>query len=127
VFGTASRSEARDAIDEAAQAEGWRVPAWYCELKQRAVPLLGTAEDMERTAKEAGLRDVVVDERAIDVGVHEPEQLVAYRLGQAQFSDWLDRRPPGQDDELSARLAEAARPVMRPYRPLVVFVSARIP
>jgi SAM-dependent methyltransferase len=126
VFSNASQNDARDAIDRAAQEEGWRVPAWYTDLKQTAVPLLGTPEDMERTAQISGLDDIVVSEQAVDVGVSDPEQLVAYRLGQASFSEWLDQVEPEQRKEIRLRLVEAIRPVMRPYRPLVVFLSALV-
>jgi ubiquinone/menaquinone biosynthesis C-methylase UbiE len=127
VFSNASQNDARDAIDRAAQEQGWRVPAWYIELKQTAVPLLGTTEDMERTAAQIPrLADIVVSEHRVDVGVNEPEQLVAYRLGQASFSDWLDQVEPEQRNEIRARLVEAIRPIMRPYRPLVVFLSALV-
>jgi hypothetical protein len=127
VYANASRSDARDAIDQAAQREGWQVPDWYTQLKQEATPLLGTAEAMGRAAVHAGLVDVVVDERAVDVGVTEPEQLVDYRLGQAHFSAWINQVEPSRAKGIRARLVEAIRPVMVPYRPIVVFLSADVP
>lgn len=127
VFANASRSEVRDAVDEAAQQEGWRVPGWYREVKQQAVPLLGAAEDMERVARRAGLVAVSVEEREVDVGVTEAEQLVDYRLGQAHFSAWLGRLGPARAGAVRDRLVETIRPIMRPYRPIVVFLSALAP
>ena len=125
-FASASASDARDAIDREAQARGWRIPEWYTELKQHTVPLLGTAEDMGRVARRAGLVDVTVDERAVDVGVTEAEQLVDYRLGQAHYSPWLDQLGPERAEALRAYLVQAIRPIMRPYRPVVVFLSALV-
>jgi hypothetical protein len=81
---------------------------------------------MERTAQISGLDDIVVSEQAVDVGVSDPEKLVAYRLGQANFSEWLDQVEPEQRKEIRLRLVDAIRPVMRPYRPLVVFLSALV-
>jgi SAM-dependent methyltransferase len=127
VFANTSRSEARDTIDQAAQIEGWPVPAWYRQLKVAATPLLGTAGDMARAATHAGLVEVVVDERAVDVDVGEPEQLVDYRLGQAQFSGWLHDMGPSRAEKVRSRLVDATRPIMRPYRPIVVFLSAIVP
>jgi SAM-dependent methyltransferase len=127
VYATASRSSVRDAIDQAAQEEGWRIPSWYSDLKRTAVPLLGSAPDMERVAKRAGLRDIVVDERAVDVGVTEPEQLVDYRLGQANYAEWLGRMQPGRAEQIRDRLVAEIRPIMQPYLPVVVFLAARIP
>lgn len=127
VYSNASRSEVRDTIDRSAQSEGWQVPGWYTEIKQSAVPLLGTAEDMERVAKAAGLLDVTVDERPVDVGVTQPEQLVDYRLGQAHYAAWLDQLGPRRARQVKARLVDAIRPIMVPYRPIVVFLAAVTP
>jgi SAM-dependent methyltransferase len=126
VYANASRSEVRDAIDQAARAEGWNTPGWYIDIKQKAAPLLGTAEAMAQVAREAGLNDVAVDERTIDVDVTEPEQLVDYRLGQAHFGTWLDALEPGRTKEVRDRLVESIRPIMVPYRPIVVFLRALI-
>jgi ubiquinone/menaquinone biosynthesis C-methylase UbiE len=127
VYANTSRSEVRDAIDDAAQREGWRVPGWYLELKRAATPLLGTAEDMARVASRAGLVNIVVNEQVVDIGVTEPEQLVDYRLGQAHYSAWLDEVGPGRAQAIRSRLVEAIRPMMRPYSPIVVFLSAIVP
>ena len=125
VYGNASRSEARDVVDASARQSGWSPPAWYVEIKERATPLLGTAGEMGRAASAAGCVDVTVDERPVDVGVTEAGQLVDYRFGQAHFSAWLDQLGPGRAEAARQRAIEAARPVMQPYRPIVVFLSAR--
>ena len=127
VFSNASQSDVRDRVDELATEAGWQVPDWYQEMRNKAAPLLGTAADMEAAARAAGLVDVAVDERPVDVGVTEPEQLVAYRFGQAQFASWLDRIGPVQAGEFRRRTVEAIRPIMQPYRPIVVFLAARRP
>ncbi|MGH8975860.1 MAG: class I SAM-dependent methyltransferase, partial [Acidimicrobiia bacterium] len=125
VYSNASQSDARDRIDEVAADAGWQVPDWYLEMKSEAVPLLGTAGDMEDVAVRAGLVDVVVDERPVDVGITEPHQLVRYRFGQAHFAAWLDRIGPQQAAAVRERAADAIRPVMEPYRPIVVFLAGR--
>jgi SAM-dependent methyltransferase len=124
VYSNASRSSVRDTIDLTAQQEGWHVPRWYTDIKQAAVPLLGTPEEMERVAKAAGLVDITVDERPVDVGITEPEQLVDYRLGQAHYSAWLDQLGPRRARLVRSRLVDAIRPIMAPYRPIVVFLAA---
>jgi len=70
------------------------------------------------------IRAVPLRNRPVDVGVIEPEQLVDYRLGQANYSAWLDQLDPRQSEEIRGRLVEAIRPIMQPYRPIVVFLSA---
>lgn len=124
VYSNAGFSPAREVLDEAARAEGWIPPDWYLQLKAESAPLLGSTKEMARVAAAAGLTDVRVDEREVDVGVNDPEQLVAYRLGQANFAPWLKTLGPRRTTEVTARLVARVRPVMAPYRPLVVFLSA---
>lgn len=127
VFSNASRSQARDRVDAVAQEAGWQVPDWYVDLKTTAVPILGTAGAMRAAANAAGLAGIVVQERPIDVGVTEPEQLVSYRLSQPLFAAWLDRTSPRRAKEIASHAADAIRPIMQPYRPIVVFLAATTP
>jgi SAM-dependent methyltransferase len=126
VYANTSRSEVRDALDEAARAEGWQTPEWYLHAKQNAIPLLGSTEAMAGTAAAAGLVDVRTEERPVDVGVTEPEQLVDYRLGQAHFAPWLEGLGPRRAGAIRDLLVEQIRPIMAPYRPIVVFLAARV-
>jgi SAM-dependent methyltransferase len=127
VFANRSQSAVRDRVDEVARDAGWQPPAWYTEMKTRAAPVLGTAAAMTAAAADAGLTDVSADERAVDVRVTEPGQLVAYRFGQAQFTDWLNSIGPATAGAVGRAAAQAIGPVMEPYRPIVVFLAARKP
>jgi SAM-dependent methyltransferase len=127
VYSNASRSAVRDRVDAVAQQAGWEVPGWYIEMKASVTPLLGSAANMATVARAAGLVDVWVDEQPVDVGVIEPEQLVVYRFGQAQFATWLDAIGEDRAEEIRRRAVDAIRPTMRPYEPIVVFLSARVP
>jgi hypothetical protein len=103
------------------------VPDWYLDLKTNAVPILGTAAAMRAAASAAGLVGILGVERLVDVGVTEPEQLVSYRLGQPLFAEWLDRIGPSRAKEIASQAADAIRPIMQPYRPIVVFLAASTP
>jgi SAM-dependent methyltransferase len=127
VFSTTSRGPARDRIDAIAQDAGWQIPAWYTELKTTAVPILASATAMAAAAAAAGLTGVSTQERPVDVGVTQPEQLVRYRLGEPMFADWLDHIGPARAERLADQAAQAIRPIMRPYRPVVVFLAAQAP
>jgi ubiquinone/menaquinone biosynthesis C-methylase UbiE len=127
VFSATSRDPARDQIDALAQDAGWQIPAWYTELKTTAVPILASATAMAAAARSAGLTSVSTQERPVDVGVTQPEQLVSYRLGQAIFASWLDRIGPSRAERLARQAAQTIRPIMRPYRPVVVFLAAQAP
>jgi ubiquinone/menaquinone biosynthesis C-methylase UbiE len=125
VFGNTSHSPARDRIDAVARDAGWEVPDWYTALKVTAAPMLGSAAALAAAARAAGLTDIVSDERAVDVAVTTPEQLVSYRLGHVAFAEWLGRIGPVRAHALSRQAAEAVRPIMRPCWPVTVLLAAR--
>jgi hypothetical protein len=82
---------------------------------------------MGEAAAEAGLGEVAVAERPVDVGVDRAVQLVAYRLGQAPFAVWLDEIGPDRREGVRRAAVAAVGPDMQPYRPVVVFLVARVP
>lgn len=127
VFANASFGTAREVLDQAALASGWPVPQWYLDLRATVLPLLGTPDTFAEVARAVGLVAVASSERPVDVGVDTAEQLVDYRLGQAQFAPWVRELGDRRTAEVKALLADAVRPVMEPYRPLVVFLSALVP
>jgi len=127
VFGNAGFGTAREVLDQAALASGWPVPQWYLDLRAAVLPLLGTADAIAEVARAVGLVAVTSEERPVDVGVDTAERLVDYRLGQAQFAPWVRELGDRRTAEVKAVLADAVRPVMEPYRPHVVFLSALVP
>ncbi len=127
VFGNDSRSAARDRVDELAAQAGWTVPSWYLDLKAEATPVLGSAAAMSAALSAAGLVDVSSDERPVETGITTASELVSYRFGQAHFSAWLEELGEERGAEVERRIAAAVEALMEPYRPVVVFGSARIP
>ena len=126
VYANSSRSDNRDTIDAVARTYGWTPPDWYAELKARATPLLGAPEPMRSTAAAAGLVEIDVTEEPVDVGVNEPVALVDYRLGQANFAEWLATLTPDTRVAVRNAAAGAITETMEPYQPRVVFLTARI-
>jgi SAM-dependent methyltransferase len=124
VYSNENRSDARDAIDALAVREGWVVPPWYVDIKARRAPILGCVPAMESVASSCGLRSIQCVETAVDVGVTEAEQLVDYRFGQAHYAEWLNGLAVERAAEVRALAVDSARPLMTPYRPLVVFLSS---
>ncbi len=125
VYANSSHSASRDTVDEIARAHGWAPPAWYAELEATAAPLLGASTPMSTAAAAAALVDVQVDEEPVDVGLTEPEALVDYRFGQAHFAEWLARLRPDARVQARAAAVRAIDGAMEPYRPCVVFLTAR--
>ena len=124
VFSNDSRSVARDRVDEEAGRHGFAFPDWYWELKATAMSLLGTAADMSGVASASGWAAVAVVENAVDVGISTPADLVDYRLGQAQFSDWQAALSPGRRRSVRRSIIDAVTPLNEPYRPIVISLVA---
>lgn len=127
VYSSASNNSLRDLVDEVAVAHGYVAPDWYLALKAHADSRLGSADAVTTAAHRAGLRNVVVDEQAVDVGIHTAEDLVDYRFGQAQFTEWLAGLSPDRRTQVRAAVIERIGPVMAPFTPTVLFLTARVP
>lgn len=127
VFATTNHSVARDLVDELARRAGFVTPQWYDDLKTGAVAAIGSTAAMEAVACQPGLTEVHVDQRTVDVGVDTASALVEYRLGHALYASWLATLSTTRRRSLMADLAAAIEPCMEPYRPRVIFLSARVP
>lgn len=125
VFSSSSSHAGRNRVDDVAVAHGFVAPAWYTEMKETMVPLLGSAERMAAAAEAAGLREVEVEDRAVDVGLQRASDLVAYRFGQAGYTDFIAGLDSARRQALFEEAVAAAGDPMEPYRPRVVFLRAR--
>jgi SAM-dependent methyltransferase len=125
VYANSSHSDNRDTVDGIARAHGWAPPKWYQDLKATAAPLLGASTPMTAAALAAALVDIAVDEEPVDVGLTEPHALVDYRFGQAHFAAWLAELSLDERAAVRDAAVRAIESDMEPYRPRVVFVTAR--
>ena len=126
VYDNASSSPPRDRVDDVAAELGHVTPDWYRRLKSTSQALVGTVDLLAGVAAEAGLDGVHVHRVRIDVGVHLAEDLVDYRLSQAQYTAWMQSLT--EDDRSAVRRAalDAVRPIMQPYRPIVLLLQALV-
>lgn len=127
VFVAASQSPARDLVDQVALDFGFTMPGWYRRMKEQAAPRLGSLTAMRAAARATGLESVAVEVRCVDVGVRAPAELVDYRFAQAQYSAWLAELGETRRAEVRAAAIERLEALTEPYRPSVVFLSARVP
>jgi SAM-dependent methyltransferase len=126
VFSSRSSHEPRDRVDRVATRWGWTAPDWYAEVTTATAPLLASAGARPAALIEPSLAPVVVDEGDVDVGVTTATQLVAYRLGQAHIAAFLAGLGPHRHARLEAEAVAAVGDPMEPYRPTVVFSTARV-
>ena len=126
VMSAGNHSAVRDRIDAVAGAHGFAPPDWYAELTGEQAPLLGSAERMERAARDAGLHEVRVEEGPADLGLTSPAALVDYRLGQAQFAHWFAGLDAATRATVRREALAAVAPAMEPYQPGVVQLTAEV-
>jgi SAM-dependent methyltransferase len=127
VFSDASRSTARDRIDEVALEEGFHPPQWYLDLRDTYAAGVGTTDLLVALAKDAGLGAIRVEEAEVETGLTEPAALVDYRLSMAQYATWLAGLDAARRRRLWRRAAEAAAPKLTSYRPIALFLTALSP
>jgi SAM-dependent methyltransferase len=128
VYSNAEQTEVKEAVDAVVAAWGWTPPDWYLALKERSAPRLGTPEAMAAAAAAAGLRGGIAVERSVDVGLRTPEELAAYRLGQAHVAGFLETLAQEERRRLrAAAVAALTAAGLRSLRPAVIFLAATAP
>jgi hypothetical protein len=95
------------AIDAVLDADGYRPPAWYAEMKRAGEGRVGTAGALRELAAEAGLLDPVVDTVQVHVSELGVAALVAWRLGMAHVVPYLNGLDEAHRHRLTTRAAEA--------------------
>jgi ubiquinone/menaquinone biosynthesis C-methylase UbiE len=127
VFSSRSGHPAKEQVDTVATRFGYEPPRWYEDFKANIEPLTASIDALFDVARRAGFADAVVVERPVDVGVRDPETLVAWRTGLAQLSPFVD----GLDADRRAALLEECRVAVGddppPLVPLLLFLTAPAP
>jgi SAM-dependent methyltransferase len=127
VFSSRSGHPAKEQVDIVAARFGYEPPHWYEEFKANVEPLTASIDALFDVARSVGFADAVVVERPVDVGVRDPETLVAWRTGLAQLSPFVD----GLDAARRAAFLEECRAAVGddppPFVPLMLFLTARAP
>ena len=125
-YGGANPHPAKAAVDAAAAAHGFSPPSWHDELKQTTEPQVGSVGALRELAADAGLLDVQIDQERVDVDMTEPIDLVRWRLGMPHLAAFLSSRGEEEREAIAAAALATIGPRPEPYRPDVLFLSARV-
>jgi SAM-dependent methyltransferase len=79
----------KERIDRAFTEAGATVAPWYRELKEVVEPMTAYPDRLLAVGRDAGLADAYVVETRIDVGVRDPDDLVAWRAGNPAYAPFL--------------------------------------
>jgi ubiquinone/menaquinone biosynthesis C-methylase UbiE len=110
---------------EQAMAEwGWQPPEWYAGVK-RSMQAWGTVVDATKAIERGGLQAESVERREIAFPGLDPEALVGWRLGMAQFASFVETLDDQQRRAIAARCRELLGDDPDPLVRRVIFITAR--
>ena len=118
---------ARDAVEAAVVAGGWEPEPWFDRVRIVTAPRLATVERASDTAAAAGLTTAHVEHLNVAFPDVSPEQLVAWRMGMAQYAHFIARLSPGERAALASaalgHLGEDPPPLVRS----IIVLTAIVP
>ena len=113
------RAAAKEAVDAVAAAHGFVAPPWYGDL-QRSAHLVGDASSVRRALAAAGYARWTVTEQSVDVGLHDPADVVRYRLAVPHLHHFVATLAADARTALVADAVEAVRRTGERFAPVVV-------
>jgi SAM-dependent methyltransferase len=126
-FADQPRHPAKVVVDQTAAAFGYAEPRWYTSMKAEVEPLTAGADRLAGLADEAGLVEVAIVERSVDVGADTAEAIAAYRLSMAQLAPFVAGLDEDRRRDLRRAVVQALGPTVEPMRPVVLILAARVP
>jgi SAM-dependent methyltransferase len=96
------------AIDQVLEADGYRPPQWYSDLKTTGEARVGAEAALARLAGDAGLVGATVDMVTVEIAPLGVEAVVSWRLGMAQISPYVKALGADQRHRLLAKAHAAA-------------------
>lgn len=98
---------AKDVVESALVARGYRQPDWYVAFKEGAELRVGSADRLAELATAAGCRSVDVGRVEVDGDLTTPADMVGWRLGMAHMAPFVAGLDRGELADLRAE-AQAA-------------------
>ncbi|MPY79205.1 MAG: methyltransferase domain-containing protein [Actinophytocola sp.] len=117
----------KDVVDAVAARYGYAEPGWYTDLKTATSIAFGTTGAIADTLRKAGLVDVEVAERTVEIELRGAAELVAWRLGMAHMAPFVATLSPATQGRLTRDATTAVGPEPTPLRPVVLLARGRRP
>lgn len=118
---------AKAAVEQVLEGFGYQPPRWYRQLKDHGEPATCEPHALSALARAAGLVEVAVERRAVDVGLRGAEELVDWRLGMASSAPFVARLPSRERAALRAAALRALGPTPPPLILAQLVLTARPP
>lgn len=116
VYASDDAHPVKAAVEDALAARGWVPDAWYVQLHEGVLPILGTVDGCASAMREAGLQPGVVNVQVPMAGMDAPA-MVEWRTGLAQHAAFFASLPAPDRrelvEEVVARLGDPPEPLVR--------------
>jgi trans-aconitate methyltransferase len=117
---------AKATVEETVTRFGFERPAWYETFKRDVEPRTALPDRLENVAAAAGLDPVTVAAVTVDTAVRDPEDLIAWRLGNPSLAPFVARLDTARRDELLAALRDAIGEDPDPLVPELLVMTGRV-
>lgn len=116
----------KEAFERALRRHGWAPAPWQRWLRADAVARLATPDRARRAAAAAGLVDVDVVARRVPFPHLPADALIDWRMGMAQYADFVASLGPHQRDAVRRETIEAVADGDLPLVRSVLFLEGRV-
>ena len=126
VYAAQPANPSKEAVDAVASTFGFVRPDWYAHFKADLEPRSNTPALLSRCASDAGLTDISVDHRVVDVHP-TPEEMVATRMGMAHLAPFVASLSPAWRERFVRAAVVAVERSPQPNPPAILVLSSRVP
>jgi hypothetical protein len=112
------------AVETAVTELGWTADPWIGEMRTDSIPMLATSDRALHVANRAGL-DATAKAIAVPFPDLSPADLVAWRLGMAQFAPFVGTLPEAARRQVEARALDLLGPAPEPLVRRIIILTAR--
>lgn len=126
VFGSGAGAALKERVDGAARRFGWVPPEWHVRLKTELEPLTNETAALADRATAAGLEQVRVIERTVDLAFENTDEVVRWRLGMPHLAPFIRSLAPDLRADLRIAAREAIGPDLQPIGLPVLILSSRV-
>lgn len=117
----------RGAVEAALVAAGWKPEPWFEQVRTVTAPRLATVERACEAAAAAGLTAAHVEHLNVPFADLSPEQLVAWRMGLAQYVAFIARLPAAARAALTSEALTRLGSNPPPLARSIIVLTALVP
>jgi SAM-dependent methyltransferase len=116
----------KQVIDKVLTTHGMTPASWYGAYKNEVEPLTAFPDRLAKVARDAGLVEVAVHQRAVDLRGAGADGIIRWRLGSPMFASYMSSLDDRRRATLVEELRNALGPDPEPLIPELLVLVARV-